>query len=428
MTPEYDPFDETQTKINDPDVKINNGIQLILPKDEELGPEYKINNQDLTESQQSRHRRAIPIIPLLSAVGGSIAGSAVTSLALQNTKNAGTGLTESHIQLLKEFATEIAATKIDYQQVYKVINIVVVESLQNFEMQIMTNFDGVTALTMGLDLKGLNQNLQTIAQLRQKGITLSHNRAEVKTKAMIEANKIMFYFEIPILDAKKEFTLYTVTPLPMFTDNATHIPNIDSTHIASNQEGDKFTTLSDLQLTDCINAPPRCHSNTVFTPIQNGISCVALSYLRNTQSCPLIPTLAPLIPRFYFFGNTMVYSTPNVTKIYLKCTKVKGKTSPKDDTLTLSGFGMHQLAPECSLTMPDGTTHVTSQQTEEIVEINNKLFHSILQQNQEDNDEILVDRTDHFSTTQRIRTLLESKDTLYCKLVKVRALCILCNN
>ncbi len=173
MTPEYDPFDETQTKINDPDVKINNGIQLILPKDEELGPEYKINNQDLTESQQSRHRRAIPIIPLLSAVGGSIAGSAVTSLALQNTKNAGTGLTESHIQLLKEFATEIAATKIDYQQVYKVINIVVVESLQNFEMQIMTNFDGVTALTMGLDLKGLNQNLQTIAQLT----ILKHNAA-----------------------------------------------------------------------------------------------------------------------------------------------------------------------------------------------------------------------------------------------------------
>ncbi len=61
-------------------------------------------------------------------------------------------------------------------QVYKVINNVV-ETLQFFEWQIMTNFDGVTALTMGLDLKGLNQNLQAIAQLtilkhskREKGI------------------------------------------------------------------------------------------------------------------------------------------------------------------------------------------------------------------------------------------------------------------
>ncbi len=88
----------------------------------------------------------------------------------------------------------------------------------------MTNFDGVTALTMGLDLKGLNQNLQAIAQLtilkhsaamlaaadgraspyvlpqkdldqivntmqRRKSITLSHNLADVKTTAMIENEK-----------------------------------------------------------------------------------------------------------------------------------------------------------------------------------------------------------------------------------------------
>ncbi len=83
---------------------------------------------------------------------------------MQSAMNKGSDSSDAHIQLLKKFATEIAANRIDYQQVYKVINNVV-ETLQFFEWQIMTNFDGVTALTMGLDLKGLNQNLQAIAQL-----------------------------------------------------------------------------------------------------------------------------------------------------------------------------------------------------------------------------------------------------------------------
>jgi hypothetical protein len=80
---------------------------------------------------------------------------------------------------------EISA-KIDYQQVYKVLNNVA-ETLQYFEMQIMTNFDGVTALTMGLDLKGLNQNLQAIAKLT----ILKHNAAMLASAAVEHHH--MFY-------------------------------------------------------------------------------------------------------------------------------------------------------------------------------------------------------------------------------------------
>jgi hypothetical protein len=322
----------------------------------------------------SRQRRAVPIVPLLSAVGGSIAGSAATVLIMQNARNTATDSSNAHVQVLKRFATEIAATKIDYQQVYKVLNNVV-ETLQYFEMQIMTNFDGVTALTMGLDLKGLNQNLQAIAQLtlmkhnaamlaaadgraspyvlpqkdldqivttmqRQKSITLSHKLSDVRTTAMIEDNKINFYFETPIMDSKKEFMLFTITPLPMFADNTTYMPNIDSTHIAINQDGDKFATLSDIQLTACLDKPPRCHSNTAITPIQSGISCVALTYVRDMQTCPLTPTIAPLVPRFYFFDTDMIYSTPNATRVYLKCQTSNERKTPTDETLTLKPQGL----------------------------------------------------------------------------------------
>jgi len=399
MTPEYDPFDRTHTRINTPRSE-QEKLHYLMKTNPDTNPEDKLQDPDSTE-KQSRRRR---------------------------------------------FATEIAANRIDYRQVFKEINNVV-ETLQFFEWQIMTNFDGVTALTMGLDLKGLNQNLQAIAQLtilkhsaamlaaadgraspyilpqkdldqivntiqRRKGITLSHNLADVKTTAMIENEQIVFYFEIPILDPKKEFTLYTVTPLPMFTDNMTLMPIIDSNHIAINNDGNKFTTLSDVQLNACLDKPPRCQSNTAITPIQSGISCVALSYIRDTQTCPLSPTIAPLIPRFYFFDNTMVYSTPNVTKVYLRCPKIQDSTGPKDDTLTLNGYGVQKLAPVCSLTMPDGTTHITPQVPAKATEMENKLFKELMQMNQPSEDDIRIDDSDHFSKIQVVRNKFRKTEDL----------------
>jgi hypothetical protein len=444
MDPEYDPFDRTHTRINTPRTD-QEKVDFLRRNKLEVNPEYEIENPDSMETH-ARRRRAVPLIPLLTAVGGSIAGSATTMLIMQSAMNKGSDSSDAHIQLLKKFATEIAANRIDYQQVYKVINNVV-ETLQFFEWQIMTNFDGVTALTMGLDLKGLNQNLQAIAQLtilkhsaamlaaadgraspyvlpqkdldqivntmqRRKGITLSHNLADVKTTAMIENEQIVFYFEIPILDPKKEFILYTVTPLPMFTENTTLMPNIDSNHIAINNDGDKFTTLSDVQLNACLDKPPRCKSNTAVVPIQSGISCVALSYIRDTQSCPLSPTIAPVLPRFYFFDNTMVYSTPNVTKIYLKCPRAPGSTGPKDDTLTLNGYGVQNLAPECSLTMPDGTTHITPQVPAKATEMEDKLYKELMQMNQPTEDEIRIDDSDHFSKIAIVRNKFRKTEDL----------------
>ncbi len=41
----------------------------------------------------------------------------------------------------------------------------VIDRLQSFEMTIMGSFEGVTSITMAMDLKALNEQLKTISQL-----------------------------------------------------------------------------------------------------------------------------------------------------------------------------------------------------------------------------------------------------------------------
>ncbi len=61
------------------------------------------------------------------------------------------------------------------------------------------------------DLDLLVQDAQRI-----RNIKLSHDLESVKTTVTIEDGTIVFYLEVPIIDDKKQFNLYTVSALPVF--------------------------------------------------------------------------------------------------------------------------------------------------------------------------------------------------------------------
>ena len=432
--------------INPDQVDYNSTAEEPEPDEDENTTEEnpdQSNKTTKTSINSPRHKRAIPLIPVIAGIAGATIGS--TASMLLNSHSQGTMYHQNNIQLLNKLATEVKSLRIDYQQTINVLNNVA-DSLQWFELQIMSKFDGVTSITMGIDLKGLNQNLQTVAQLtilkynaallaaadgrtspyilsqkeldtivqdaqKKKGLTLSDNLADVKTTASIEDNKIVFYFEIPIKDPKKQFNLYTVTPLPVFIDNTTYLPHLDSNHIAFNKDGDKFTTLTDVQLIACLDKPPRCHSYTAITPTRSGASCVATSYITDSQVCPLVPTGATPSPRFYFFDNALIYSTPVETSIYIVCHSLSDSQS-KDQTMTLSGFGIQEIAPGCSLTMPDGTTH-NMPFIQNTTELSTKIFREILQKQQPTADTVFVDNTPFFANIPRLRSSLTADDDVH---------------
>ena len=194
--------------------------------------------------------------------------------------------------------------------------------------------------------------------------------------------------------------------------NGTYLPNVDSNHIAINIDGDKFTVLNDLQISACLNKPPHCEFYTAITPIQTGISCVATSYISDTQSCPLFQTTSAPLPRFYFFDDVMIYSTPAKTQVCITCSPAPGQIARWDQTLTLTGYGIQQVEPGCSLTLPDGTTNITPNKMINITEVGTQLFREIFQQPQPSINVVYINNQPIFASIPHVKPLPEGKDPL----------------
>jgi len=120
------------------------------------------NNEDQDLQQPRRVKRIAPLIG--AGIAGLAVGSAATILAQHYQPSNLASMDEAHVRVLRQLATEIKSLKINSQQATNVLNNVV-DKLQNFEMQILGNFEGVTSITMAQDLSGLNEQLQTISQL-----------------------------------------------------------------------------------------------------------------------------------------------------------------------------------------------------------------------------------------------------------------------
>jgi len=117
---------------------------------------------------QNRHKRAIPLIaPAIAALAGSSIGFALGAVSTSFSRTSSTdtsAINEMHIKVLKEHAIALNNLRINHIQTTNVINNVI-DRLQSFEMTIMGSFKGVTSITMAMDLKALNEQLKTIAQL-----------------------------------------------------------------------------------------------------------------------------------------------------------------------------------------------------------------------------------------------------------------------
>ena len=135
-------------------------IQEGLEDDNDAAADDEEEEADNDENQDLRHpRRVKRIAPLIGAgIAGLAVGSAATILAQHYQPSNLASMDEAHVRVLRQLATEIKSLKINSQQATNVLNNVV-DKLQNFEMQILGNFEGVTSITMAQDLSGLNEQL-----------------------------------------------------------------------------------------------------------------------------------------------------------------------------------------------------------------------------------------------------------------------------
>ena len=183
----------------------------------------------------------------------------------------------------------------------------------------------------------------------QGGVTLDTNINHVHAMAFITNGTLGFIFEVPIISDANTFHMYLVTPVPIFGDNKTYIPDVDATNIAIDKSGQRYTTLSDQELSKCLDTPPICKSSRPTYPLTFDALCVVTSYTSDKRNCPLREIPSRPAPFLFFEGLTMFYSVPQSTTVYVKCdarTINEGKT---DASTEIRGIGEIRYRPGCTI-------------------------------------------------------------------------------
>jgi hypothetical protein len=213
----------------------------------------------------------------------SIAGAGIATLANTGSYLYNARSNSPDVATLKNFrqhAKQFTNIQINQNQITNAINDVN-KKLTYFESQIVGKFEGTAILILEEDLRSFIIQLQSVIQItllkynaamsaaadlrtspyvlpqsdldnianvmiKTKNFRISGDLSTVKTYTHIENQQITFIFDIPIIDNKKEFLLYTIAFLPSFKASVTLIPQLDSNHIAINSQGDKYTVLNEL--------------------------------------------------------------------------------------------------------------------------------------------------------------------------------------
>ena len=209
---------------------------------------------------------------------------------------------------------------------------------------------------------------------RKDGINIMRSLNKIDMNIAIINNELKFYFSIPIIEEDLLFHLYKVTPIPVFTDNKTYVPDIDATNIAISQSGADYITLTDEEYRICTEHNERCKTASLTSPISSSSSCVLSTYTGNILKCPLKETTLIPSPFFLIKENSTIYSLPQETRIYIKCKHYQEFEKYADETITISGIGEASFKPGCSITLPNGSKFKTpiNRMTEKME--NSKIF------------------------------------------------------
>ena len=193
----------------------------------------------------------------------------------------------------------------------------------------------------------------------KKGIILVRDLSSTRMTASIINNELYIQIEIPIIQEQNLFNFYQIKPIPIFTANLTLIPEIDATAIAISKTGSDYAVVTAEEFDNCINRPWKCHISTPIIPMSQNSHCVASTYVTQELKCPITETEEKIQPFFHIDGNVTIYSVPQETRLYVKCSESNLSNRYKDEAVTLRGIGEAVFKHSCTITLPNGAKFTT---------------------------------------------------------------------
>ena len=365
--------------------------------------EQNFSNKSETNSDQpiSRQKR-VPLIPVVATILGSIMGANVISSASSGEAplswfggtfgsllGLATARNPAMAGVLSRMATEIDTLKMNNEKIVVSFNEMVDKAIK-FEKKFAHNAQAMALMIMERDLfqtiKYVSQVLQstvqkfaqilasaavgktspyamTVSEVEHlskllyagRGFLLDTNLNNIRSMATIEKNQLVLIFQIPILDEQKQYHFHQPVPIPIFTGDEVHIPELDTKNIAISKSGSRYVPITEQEYHQCMKTPLYCELHQPSRPSHDAYSCTIMSYITDEIACP-VKKIAIKTPMFYYMDdNLMYYSVKNNTKLFIKCERHRHTTDYAEEVLQLSGQGQVKLRSSCTITTPDGS-------------------------------------------------------------------------
>ena len=351
-----------------------------------------------------RDKRAIPAgVPLMVAGG---AANVIYSLVEGGAPLSWTGdmigsifgwASASEVKTIKKNMVDqgksIKALQFNQEQIDKVVKNVI-DEVENTTKElieiVLSTQTGIAMKAAEEDLKGINRQLTTnndITLLRfaniltstragkaspfvitseeleelavkakeEKAVTLDTNLDNIRVMMTLIDNDLQLFFDIPVKNEDRLFTFFKVIALPQFMSNATLIPRLDAPYLAISVANSEYHTVDADEFNRCIDTPHLCTVASPVIPLTESAHCVVKTYTTSQISCILEETNIPRRPFIRSIGNHTVFSVPEDTNLFVKCTNPWTVGHNQDTNIVIKGVGDMTFRPGCQVTLPDGS-------------------------------------------------------------------------
>ena len=290
-------------------------------------------------------------------------------------------------------ARAVEALSINQQALTQTVNLLS-KRLTSFGTYILQSFKAAATVTMEQDLKIIIRHMQVIQQLTltkyanvlmaaqlgktspyaisqkelvfyskqlqiEKGISIVTRVEDTKSTVALIDNQIQILIQTPIIDDQKLFNFYHIKPLPIFIENKTFYPELDAEYIAMSRSGSRYAEISTTEFTRCVIKPDLCTVSNPTFPVNEYSLCVVRTYQSQKLMCPLQQVNKNPKPHIFISGNKAIFSTPEETHLYIKCSHHAESHTYTDETVTINGTGEVTFQPSCTITLPGGSTFDT---------------------------------------------------------------------
>ena len=193
----------------------------------------------------------------------------------------------------------------------------------------------------------------------QHGIKISTTLDDIQPLILRDGNHLITLFRAPIIDNQRQFSLFTVTPIPDFSDEGFRTTPLDvPSHVAIQTTEEGYIIPSITEVMACTSSPSSCHTTAPVLPA--ALAPCGIAPLLNQRANCTYTTTQTTSDFYNTAGNYTCYSVRNPVTIRAFCQQPTTTMPVSKTVFHLDGTGCFSHHPSCSLKAPDGTTILPS--------------------------------------------------------------------